>query len=159
MAAAHGIEGRFPFLDHRLAEFAARVPPRLKMKALDEKYLLKRVAAPLVPDAVVKRSKQPYRAPDAASFFDKEKQRARNEYVDALLAPDRIADDGVFDPRAVAALVEKARHGRIIGTKDNMSLVGVLSTQILIDRFLRESPPIPSVECPSLIASTMDAMA
>ena len=62
MAMAHSVEGRFPFLDHRVAEFAARIPPRLKMKGLCEKYLLKRASRDYVPDSVVQRTKQPYRA-------------------------------------------------------------------------------------------------
>ena len=59
MAMAHGVEGRYPFLDHRVAEFAARVPPRLKMKGLREKYLLKRATRHIVPEAVARRTKQP----------------------------------------------------------------------------------------------------
>jgi asparagine synthase (glutamine-hydrolysing) len=55
VAMAHSVEGRFPFLDHRVVEFAARLPPRLKMKALDEKHLLKRCASGLVPDSVRRR--------------------------------------------------------------------------------------------------------
>ena len=38
---ANSIEGRFPFLDHRVIEFANRLPPHLKMRGLTEKYLLK----------------------------------------------------------------------------------------------------------------------
>ena len=49
MAMAHGVEGRFPFLDYRVVQFAARLPVRLKMSALREKYLLKRAAGDLIP--------------------------------------------------------------------------------------------------------------
>ncbi len=137
MTSAHGVEGRFPFLDHRLAELAARMPPRMKMKALDEKHILKRAVRHIVPKSIIERTKQPYRAPDAESFFDTEKHTARREYVDELLATRRIADDGIFNPRAVQLLVEKARQGKVIGTKDNMALVAVLSTQLLIEHFVR----------------------
>src|SRR5207245_6239531 len=47
VAMAHAVEGRFPFLDHRVVEFAANLPPGLKMRALDEKYLLRRSFAHL----------------------------------------------------------------------------------------------------------------
>jgi asparagine synthase (glutamine-hydrolysing) len=67
VAMAHSVEGRFPFLDHRVVEFASRLPASLKMKVLNEKYLLKRCAAGLIPPSVAKRHKQPYRAPDALS--------------------------------------------------------------------------------------------
>jgi asparagine synthase (glutamine-hydrolysing) len=135
VAMAHSVEGRFPFLDHRVVEFAARLPPRLKMKVLDEKYLLKRCAAGLVPPSIRKRPKQPYRAPDGKSFFG----GARRDYVDTLLSPRRIEQDGIFNPFAVQKLVGKFRQGRAIGVKDNMALVGVLSTQLVVDQFVRNS--------------------
>ena len=53
MAMAHSVEGRFPFLDYRVAEFAATLPPRLKMHGLNEKYLLKRAFRDVVPQQVV----------------------------------------------------------------------------------------------------------
>jgi len=133
MAMAHSVEGRFPFLDYRVVEFAARIPPRLKMKVLNEKYLLKRCASGLVPPSVLQRSKQPYRAPEGHCFF----RGAQLDYVDTLLSPGRIAQDGIFNPRAVDRLVEKFRQGRAIGSKDNMALVGVLSTQLVVDQFTR----------------------
>ena len=146
MALAHGVEGRFPFLDHRVAELAARMPPRLKMKALNEKYILKRAARDLVPPEVLGRTKQPYRAPDAASFFDPHSQSAREDYVVELLSPGRIRDGGIFHPEAVDNLAEKARQGKVIGIKDNMALVGILSTQLLIEQFVdkrqRAGPPL-----------------
>lgn len=141
MAMAHGVEGRYPFLDHRVAEFAAALPPRMKMRGLDEKHLLKRAAAGLVPSAILARTKQPYRAPDAKCFFSSSGGRGMPAYVEELLSPRRIRDDGVFQPEAVERLVRKVRAGRSIGVKDNMALVGILSTQLLIDRFLRESAP------------------
>lgn len=136
-AMAHAVEGRFPFLDHRLAEFAARLPVRLKMKGLQEKYLLKRATRHLVPEAVRCRTKQPYRAPDAASFVDASSPGAALDYVDELLSPARVAADGLFQPAAVERLLAKVRAGTAIGMKDNMALVGILSTQLLIDQFVR----------------------
>jgi asparagine synthase (glutamine-hydrolysing) len=133
MAMAHSVEARFPFLDHRVVELATRIPPRLKMKVLNEKYLLKRCAEGLVPPSVTKRPKQPYRAPEGTSFFGE----ARLEYVDELLSPERIARDGIFDPVTVQKLVAKFREGRAVGINDNMALVGVLSTQLLVHQFVR----------------------
>jgi asparagine synthase (glutamine-hydrolysing) len=133
MAMAHSVEARFPFLDHRVVEFAARVPPRLKMRVLNEKYLLKRCAEGLVPPSVAQRAKQPYRAPEGESFFGE----ARLEYVDELLSPERIARDGIFNPVTVQKLVAKFQGGRAGGIKDNMALVGVLSTQLVVDQFVR----------------------
>ena len=69
MLMANSVEGRFPFLDRDVVEFANRLPARHKLFGLDEKHLLKRAFADLVPEQIRRRPKQPYRAPDAASFF------------------------------------------------------------------------------------------
>ena len=106
------------------------------MKGLQEKHVLKLAMRGLVPDGVLRRTKQPYRAPDAVSFFAAPRCA---EYVDDLLAPERIAADGLFDTRAVATLLAKARAGRASSARDNMAFVGILSTQLLVDRFMRNT--------------------
>lgn len=136
MAMAHSVEGRFPFLDHRVVEFATTIPPRLKMKALNEKYILKRAVGNLIPPSIKKRSKQPYRAPEAESFVGTAERSAGNEYVEELLSKDRIQKDGIFNPDAVQRLIGKVQGGRAIGIKDNMALVGILSTQLVVEQFI-----------------------
>jgi asparagine synthase (glutamine-hydrolysing) len=132
VAMAHSVEGRFPFLDHRVVEYAAKIPPRLKMKVLNEKYLLKRCAAGLVPRSVLERHKQPYRAPEGRCFVTD----TQPAFVEELLSPEQIRKDGIFHPSAVQKLVEKFRQGRAIGVKDNMALIGILSTQLVMDQFI-----------------------
>jgi asparagine synthase (glutamine-hydrolysing) len=136
MAMAHGVEGRFPFLDHRVVEFAARIPPTLKMKVLNEKYILKRCAAGLVPPSVLRRAKQPYRAPDVPSFFGERPA----QYVDQYLSERSLRDAGLFDAGRVAKLVAKCRRGLRQSYREQMALVGILSTQILHERFIRRQP-------------------
>jgi asparagine synthase (glutamine-hydrolysing) len=133
MAMAHSVEGRFPFLDHRVVEAATRIPPRLKLHGLTEKYVLRRAAEGLLPARVAERPKQPYRAPDSASFFG----QASPDYVARLLSGPAIADDGIFDRGAVEKLVTKGREGRINGFRDNAALVGVLSTELWHEHFVR----------------------
>jgi asparagine synthase (glutamine-hydrolysing) len=132
MAMANSVEGRFPFLDHRVVEFASRLPVSLKMKVLNEKYLLKRCTAGLIPPSVGKRPKQPYRAPEACSFL----QPAARDYMEELLSPEQIRRDGIFDATAVAMLQDKFRKSAAIGIKDNMGLVGIVSTQLLMHQFI-----------------------
>jgi asparagine synthase (glutamine-hydrolysing) len=134
VAMAHSVEGRFPFLDYRVVEFASRLPVSLKMKVLNEKYLLKSCAEGLIPASVRARSKQPYRAPEGSSFLG----RAARDYVDDLLSPEQIRRYGIFDPAAVSRLLDKFRRGVAIGIKDNMSLVGIVSTQLLAHRFMHQ---------------------
>lgn len=132
MSAAHSIETRHPFLDYRVVEFAAKLHPSLKMRALNEKYLLKRVAKSFMPEAIIKRIKQPYRAPEGKSFLT----TAASPDFEGVLSPQQIEGDGIFDAAAVALLVSKFKKGRAIGTRDNMALTGILSTQILLDHFV-----------------------
>ena len=137
MAMAHSVEGRYPFLDYRVVEFASRLSPQLKMKVLDEKYLLKVAAGNLIPRTIRERKKQPYRAPDSRSFFGKGNDNSLMEYVEELLGPRSITEAGLFDHGPVSKLIAKVRAGQVIGVKDNMAFVGILSAQLVVDRFIR----------------------
>ena len=132
MLMANSVEGRFPFLDHRVIEFANRLPPRLKMRALNEKFLLKRAMAGHLPRQIIERPKQPYRAPDIPAFFSS----APLPYVDEMLSQEKLEHYGYFDSKKVGFLVNKARRGGPISYKDNMALVGVLSTQLCHHHFV-----------------------
>lgn len=132
MAMAHGIEGRFPFLDHRLVEFANRLPPSLKLKGLEEKHILRRVARDLLPPVVANRPKQPYRAPDSASFMPS----ASQNYVPAIMSETAITEGGLFDPQAVAMLARKCMAKPASGFRDNAAFVGILSTQLWHQAFV-----------------------
>lgn len=134
VALANSVEGRFPFLDHRLIEFANRLPSRYKLMGLTEKYLLKNVMQGLLPEAIRTRTKQPYRAPDSASFFIDGKPA---DYVADLMSTDRIRESGYFDATATGKLFEKCRQGRAIGFADNMAFVGILSTMLVDEMFIR----------------------
>jgi asparagine synthase (glutamine-hydrolysing) len=145
VAMAHSVEGRYPFLDHRVVEFAAALPPRLKMKVLNEKYLLKQAAKGLIPERIRSRAKQPYRAPDGTGFFT-----AKDGYLAAMLSPEKIKQDGIFDARMVDALARKFKGGLPTSTGDNMALVGILSTEILLEHFMALPQQSPACEVPAL---------
>lgn len=132
VAMAHSVEGRYPFLDYRVMEFAAKLPPHLKMKVLNEKYLLKRAMKDHIPPAIRKRPKQPYRAPEGRSFFT----RSARAWVEDLLRPERLRQGGLFHAPAVEKLVQKFRQGEAPGIKDNMALVGIVSTQLVAEQFI-----------------------
>jgi asparagine synthase (glutamine-hydrolysing) len=136
VAMANSVEGRFPYLDHRLIEFANRLPVRYKIMGLTEKYILKKSMKGLLPDSIRTRTKQPYRAPDSQSFFRNGKPA---EYVTDLFSENRIRDSGYFDAKATTKLFEKCRQGRAIGFGDNMAFVGILSTMLVDELFIRSS--------------------
>ena len=134
VAASNSIEGRVPYLDHRVIEFGNRLPEHYKVRGMTEKYLLRRALADLLPDDIVKRTKQPYRAPDSASFFIDGKAPA---FVDDMLSTERLRKSGYFDPVMVGRLVDKCRAGKATGFADNQALVGILSTMLLDEHFVR----------------------
>lgn len=104
---AHAVQGRYPFLDYRVIEFCARLPDRMKLNGLQEKWLLRQVARDLVPEEIWRRRKRPYRAPIRRTFFA---PGAGTDYVSDMLAPESISRAGYFSAEAVAGLVRKARE-------------------------------------------------
>ncbi|MCB2173731.1 asparagine synthase (glutamine-hydrolyzing) [bacterium] len=136
MAMANSVEGRYPFLDHRVVEFAGSIPTRYKMKGLNEKNILKQAVRDILPPAVVQRKKQPYMAPDILSFFGDRQA----DYLDYYLSDQLLADAGLFRPKAVRQLCAKCGKKNRQGFKENMALVGILSTQILYDKMVRNFP-------------------
>ena len=139
MLMAHSIEGRFPFLDREVMALAADLPPSYKLKVLDEKHVLKRAALGLVPEAILRRTKQPYRAPDAQSFAGGHAPA----WADEVMGEAAVREAGIFDPRAVATLWGKCRSrapAEQFSNSDNMAVIGVLSTQLLHERLVRRAP-------------------
>lgn len=136
MGMAHSVEGRFPFLDHRVVEYAGRIPVNLKMRVLNEKNILKKAVRDILPNRIVQRKKQPYMAPDILSFFG----NGEPSYLDYYLSPSLLEDAGVFKAGAVAQLLVKCRKRSRQGFMENMAFTGILSTQIIYDSFIRNFP-------------------
>jgi len=139
MLMAHSVEGRFPFLDADLVELANSLRPSFKLHGLDEKHVLKRAAKGLVPEEILRRSKQPYRAPDALSFVG----AGAPDWVAEVVSERAVAEAGIFDPTAVGRLWRKCRSHPSrtpFSNADNMALVGVLSTGLLFEQLVRCAP-------------------
>jgi asparagine synthase (glutamine-hydrolysing) len=132
VAMAHGVEGRYPFLDHRVFAHAVRLPPERKLgPGLREKAELRALAEQLLPREVAERPKQPYRAPAVAPFFGAHAPAWVEERLEAR-ALDTV---GIFDPARVAGLLRRCRTGKASGFREGMALVGILSTQVWHERF------------------------
>jgi asparagine synthase (glutamine-hydrolysing) len=138
MLMAHSVEGRFPFLDANVVEFANSLAPSAKLRGLDEKHVLKRAASGLVPEEILRRPKQPYRAPDAACFVGPDAP----EWVADLMDGACVQAAGIFDPEAVSRLWRKVQSskGPSFSNADNMAIVGVLSTGLLHEQFVHRAP-------------------
>ena len=139
MLLANSVEGRFPFLDKDVVALADSLPASYKLRVLDEKHVLKKAAEGVVPDEILARKKQPYRAPDALSFIGEDAP----DYVDEAFSEPALRDANVFEPQLVIQLLRKCRARNRDGqfsNSDNMALVGVLSTQLLHRQLIADRP-------------------
>ncbi len=133
MMMGHSVEGRFPFLDHNVVAFAATIPPDLKIKGLNEKYILKQAYSDLLPVDIIKRSKQPYRAPIAPVFLGANAPQLIRE----LLSPEVLKKYGYFNPQAIERLQAKLQKlGGQVSARDEMAMVAVVSTQLMHYHFV-----------------------
>lgn len=132
MMMAHSVEGRFPFLDHRVIEFCNRLPARLKLRVLKDKYLLRALAREWLPPRISQRPKRPYRAPIHRCFAGE----AAPEYVREMLSPQALDDSGFFNPLAVSQLVQKLERGLPLGETEDMAVAGIVSTQLVHHQFV-----------------------
>ena len=130
MLMMNSVEGRFPFLDHRVIEFASTLRPELKMKVLNEKYLLKQAVQRYLPAAIVKRHKQPYRAPDV-------NLSTSSDLAAKCLSPESVSASGLFDAGRVNRLRDKAIRGRL-SSSESQALTGILTTQMVHQRFCQQ---------------------
>ena len=152
MSLAHAVEGRYPYLDTSFIELCARLPRRLKLRGLREKFILRQAFADRIPMALRSRPKIAYQAPDVLPFRRGTKML---DYVEHLLSPERIASVGLFDPKAVAGLLTKFRQYSLprTGNRDNVAFILLLSTMLLDEMFVRGernisseiSTPIPAI--------------
>lgn len=118
LAAAHGLEGRVPFLDHRLVEFCASLPMRLKLKGLTSKYLLRKSADRILPGKRAWTKKRPFLFPVERCFgsdFD--------EYVRDLLVGASSRRRGIFNRQYLERLLQRVRSSEIVHNKQIMALV------------------------------------
>ena len=126
VAMASGVEGRFPFLDHRVFEHSVALPPERKLDGMRDKVVLREIAESLLPKAIAARPKQPYRAPEVEPFFG----AGAPGWVEELLSPPALEATGIWDERPVAGLLRRCRTGRATGMREGMALVGILTTQL-----------------------------
>ncbi len=122
-------EGRFPFLDEEVAAFCAGLDPRLKLRGLTDKWLLRRVAARVLPPAIARRPKTMFRAHMSGTFLGPD----RPAWVDQLLSPESLRATGFFDAEGVRRAREVQLHKPRVSFQRfvlDMGLIGVIATQL-----------------------------
>lgn len=130
ISMASGVECRYPFLDYEVAEFAADLPDNMKIRGLNEKYIVKKLARKYVPDIIIKRKKFPYRAPINIA------ELIKDEYVRHMTSAGSLKQFGVFNPNAVEKFVSSILLKETPNERDCMLFIGILTTQILCEQFI-----------------------
>ncbi len=122
MSMAYGVEVRVPFLDIELVEFSTRIPPKLKMKGVETKYLLKKVAERYLPHDVIYRPKTGFGAPVREWITDDLQPMLKN-----YLSAQNISQVGIFDYEAVWKLIEENQTGKVDASYSIWALLAIHS--------------------------------
>ncbi len=153
VAMANSVESRYPFLDHHIIEFAASLPAGFKLKGLNEKYIIKKMMNGKLPENILARPKQAYRAPAGNNFLIN-----TPDYVSDLLSEKEIKETGLFNHEMVRKLLEKINSNQQATEFENMALTGILSTQILYHQYISQKKyrpePTELRNCFTLIDAT-----
>jgi asparagine synthase (glutamine-hydrolysing) len=104
---AHALEVRAPLLDHRIAQFAANLPTRLKLRGRTTKVLLREAVRGRVPESITERPKKGFGIPIAEWLKGPLLPWARS-----LLAPDRLGRFGLIRPEAAQRILDEHTAGR-----------------------------------------------
>ena len=135
MAMGNSVEGRYPFLDYRLIEFANNLPDNYKLNCLNEKFILKKLSLGKIPQSISNRPKQAYRAPIVSSLFSHNSP----EYITEILSEKSIKEFEIFKPEKVISLLSNVRSQKQLSETDQMALAGILSTQLLNKMFVAKT--------------------
>ncbi len=131
MAYANSVEGRYPFLDKDLVDFVVTIPPTLKLKEFQEKYILKKAAKGVVPNEILDREKFAFHAPGSPYLLQK-----KIDYIEDLLSYETIKKQGYFNPDTIEKL--KKQYGKEGFTLNIPYESDLLITVITFGIFLEE---------------------
>jgi asparagine synthase (glutamine-hydrolysing) len=128
MGMAVGVEARVPFLDIELVEFSLTIPPELKMKGNETKFLLKKVAERYLPMDVIYRPKTGFGAPVRKWITED-----LDEMIHYRLSPERLKDRGIFNPEKIWELINNNKDGKIDAS---YSIWALLAIDSWMDQFV-----------------------
>jgi asparagine synthase (glutamine-hydrolysing) len=128
---AHSLEARPPLLDHRLAEFAATIPARYRLRGGTTKYLFKQAMRGILPDGIIDRPKHGFAVPIASWL-----RGDLAEFAHSLLLSQACRQRGVFNTRHVERLLKLNARGRDL----DLQLWTMMSFELWCQRFLDATP-------------------
>jgi asparagine synthase (glutamine-hydrolysing) len=120
MSMAASIESRVPFLDHRLVEFVATLPPRLKLRGLTTKWILREAVRDLLPPQIIARRKMGFPVP-----FGKWMRQGWDGIACDVLLDRRSRERGIIDPAGVERLIRDHARGTADGADALWSLLNM----------------------------------
>ena len=129
IAMNKSVETRYPYLDEDVITFCAGLAPEYKLKGMTEKWILRQVAARILPARIASRPKTMFRASMAGTFLGSH----RPHWVDQLLSPESLTASGYFNPKVVAR--QRAWQTQIPGVTParrvyDVALACVVATQL-----------------------------
>lgn len=132
MAFANSVEARYPFLDKDIIEFARLMPPGLKLKDFNEKYILKKLAEGLIPTEIIKRPKFAFVAPGSPELL-----RCGPGFIEDVLSYEKIKKDGYFNPDTVETLKKqyKDTNFKLNLPFDSDMLIIVITFGLFLEEF------------------------
>jgi asparagine synthase (glutamine-hydrolysing) len=136
LTMANSIEGRVPLLDHEVVEFAAKLPPHYKLNGSTRKYLLKKVAARLLPDEIINRKKQGFPIP-----IERWLRGEANPMMRDLLSPAMVSQRNLFDNSVVQQLLKQHESGY---ADRSTELWGLMSIELWHQQFVDANHHAPT---------------
>ena len=129
---AHSIEGRLPFLDHKVVELVASMPVSLKIRGVTEKYVLKEAAKPFITESMYQRQKHPFLAPP--SMF--KPNEPFQQLIQDTLRSSNMSKIPFYSHAAIIELLDylPKMDKNSLGTVD-VALIKMLSASFLQERF------------------------
>jgi len=145
LSMAHSVEARVPFMDHQLVELAARLPPELKLNEMNEKYILKKVMEPHLPEVPGYYKKRAFYTPIREWLFAEN----HREDLEKYLSIQKLEEAGLFNPHVVRDLLDELIDSELpndldsffLNTQKEWALMLVLSTQMLFQLFVSKEAP------------------
>jgi len=133
MSMANSLEVRVPFLDHRVVEFAAAMPPWLRMRGFTKKYILKRIMSPYLPPKVVNGKKRGFNVPIPIWL-----RHDLRDLIHDVLNPRRIREVGLFEPNVITAMLREHEEKQ---SDHSRNIWGLLIFMLWYDEYMPTAVP------------------
>ncbi|WP_286883323.1 asparagine synthase (glutamine-hydrolyzing) [Aneurinibacillus sp. UBA3580] len=125
---AVSLESRVPMLDYRIVEMAATIPPHLKVKGLEPKYIFKKAMEGIIPDEILNRKDKKGFPTPINVWFEKDKS-----FIERILLDQGAHHRGIFNAEAIHSMLESP-------AKQSWALWSVLNVELWFKIFIDEDP-------------------